>query len=197
MSRKVTTIFLFFLLLIVPVHVAAASSPEEDLEEHFDELEESIDEITTIEMSVEQSNNSILNAIKERIFQAIFERSQIAQNISQSKVELNRTKETSIAIKGEINRIRSSETIQISENELAKLIKQSATTVRTIKNSQYKIGQSGYETIGLIREIRERNIDGVRYQINAIINNSNERVATLQTLNENLEAILYELQQIQ
>src|SRR5699024_12843807 len=107
MSRKVTTIFLFFLLLIVPVHVAAASSPEEDLEEHFDELEESIDEITTIEMSVEQSNNSILNAIKERIFQAIFERSQIAQNISQSKVELNRTKETSIAIKGEINRIRS------------------------------------------------------------------------------------------
>lgn len=197
MLRKYTTSLLLFILLLLPVQMSEASPLEGELEEQIDELEETIDEVQDIEMSVNQSNDRILKAIKERAFQAIYDRSQIVQNISQSKKELKQAKETSRAIKDEMNRIRTDQSIEITEDQLARLIKQSSTTIKIIKNSEYKIGQSSYELIGLIQEVKNNNLLGAKYQLDALIHSSHNRVASLQSLNSQLEAVLTDLQQIQ
>lgn len=197
MARKITTSLLLFLLLMLPTQVSEASPIDGQLDKGLDEVEKTVEEVNEIDLAVHQSNQRISSVLKEKAFQAVYDRSQLLQNVTKTKKELQEAKQTSIALQKEVKRIRADQDLEINEEDLAKLIKQTANTVRVIKESDYTLGTSTSEFVGLLQEVKSSNVLGAKAQLDALVQSSNERVASLEKVNEELTSLLQILQAIE
>ena len=197
MARKITTSLLLFLLLMLPTQVSEASPIDGQLDKGLDEVEKTVEEVNEIDLAVHQSNQRISSVLKEKAFQAVYDRSQLLQNVTKTKKELQEAKQTSLALQKEVKRIRADQDLEINEEDLAKLIKQTANTVRVIKESDYTLGTSTSEFVGLLQEVKSSNVLGAKAQLDALVQSSNERVASLEKINEELTSLLQILQAIE
>lgn len=197
MARKITTSLLLFLLFMLPTQVSEASPIDGQLDKGLDEVEKTVEEVNEIDLAVQQSNQRISSVLKEKAFQAVYDRSQLLQNVTKTKKELQEAKQTSLALQKEVKRIRADQDLEINEEDLAKLIKQTANTVRVIKESDYTLGTSTSEFVGLLQEVKSSNVLGAKAQLDALVQSSNERVASLEKVNEELTSLLQILQAIE
>ncbi len=197
MARKITTSLLLFLLFMLPTQVSEASPIDGQLDKGLDEVEKTVEEVNEIDLAVQQSNQRISSVLKEKAFQAVYDRSQLLQNVTKTKKELQEAKQTSLALQKEVKRIRADQDLEINEEDLAKLIKQTANTVRVIKESDYTLGTSTSEFVGLLQEVKSSNVLGAKAQLDALVQSSNERVASLEKINEELTSLLQILQAIE
>lgn len=183
-------------LFIFPVSAFAATGEgEEEFVSQANLLDESLAGIEEIEADITESNREILGAITDRLKLKITERSQLVGNVKATRTQVEQLKENRVAILSEVTRIRSSQ-VEMSEEQLAALIKGAKSTAVQLKNSQYHVGQVSKETVALVKHISQKDLLSIKKQVQAVIQVQNNRIILLEELNSELEFLLSILQEI-
>lgn len=203
MLKKIYTFIFVVFLLIVPTSTAFANESGNEVQNDqviFEEIEQTIDLLdpltNEVELSdIEKSNQDIINNLKQNLKIRIKNESQIVSNAVATIDVTKEIKQNKKQIKQEIIRIRSSQ-IDVSEEDLAKLIKLSKQTINHMKTSDYAAGSVGKETKNIVKNIVNKNLSGVKRSMSQLIEAQNNRLLLLTTLNQDLEHLSYTLQTI-
>lgn len=99
MARKITTSLLLFLLFMLPTQVSEASPIDGQLDKGLDEVEKTVEEVNEIDLAVQQSNQRISSVLKEKAFQAVYDRSQLLQNVTKTKKNYKRLNRRALPFK--------------------------------------------------------------------------------------------------
>lgn len=200
--KKIYSFIFAVFLLVAPTSIVFANESMDQVDDDqiiSEEVEQTIDQLDVLTDEIESSdieqNNQIINNLKQKLKVKVKNESQIVSNAAETADITKNIKQNKQRIKQEIKRIRSSH-IDVSEEDLAKVIKQSKLTITNMKTSDYTIGCVTKETKNLLKSIANKNLSGVKLNISQLIETQNNRLLLLTTLNQDLGHLSYTLQAI-
>ena len=183
-------------LFVFPVSAfASTSESEEAFIDSVNLLDDSNSVLKEIEADVNESNRAVIGEVVDKVKLKTAERSQLVGNVKTTRTQVEQLKENQAAIFLEVARIRSSE-VNMTEEHLAALIKETKSTIVQLKDSEYHAGQVGKETVNLIKHVSQKDLLSIKKQVQAVIHAQNNRIMMLEKLNGELQALLNTLQEI-
>lgn len=194
--KRILFVMAMSVLFVFPVSAfASTGESEEGFIDSVNLLDDSFTVIDEIEADVTESNRAIIGEVVDKVKLKIAESSQLVGNVKATRTQVEQLKKNRAAIFSEVARIRSPQT-DMTEEQLAALIKGTKSTVVQLKNSQYHAGQVGKETVKLVKHISQKDLFSIKKQVQAVIQAQNNRIMMLEELNDELNSLLIILQEI-
>ncbi len=194
--KKILFVMAVSVLFIFPVNAfASTGESEEAFIDNLNLLDDSFSMLEEIEADVNESNRAVMGEVVDKVKLKIAERSQLVGNVKATRTQVEQLKENKAAIFSEVARIRSSE-VNMTEEQLAALIKETKFTIVQLKDNEYHAGQVGKETVKLVKYVSQKDLLSIKKQVQAVIYAQNNRIMMLEELSDELYVLLNILQEI-